>query len=148
MTTIRTKIEKLKKKVEVRLKNQSHQEESRANTHDLSETKNINNTDNNDHNLRDSIINALQSIYDPEIPVNIYELGLIYNIHIDDENRVEIQMTLTSPNCPEAETLPQMVQDRVLTVTGVLSVKIDLVFEPPWSKECMSEATRLQLNML
>ncbi len=100
--------------------------------------------------LNERIIEALRSIYDPEIPVNIYDLGLIYSIEIKDEedsNCVYIQMTLTSPGCPVAETFPQTVQERILTVKGVGAVSVELVWEPPWTKDLMSEATKLELNM-
>ncbi len=101
--------------------------------------------------LRERIIEALRSIYDPEIPVNIYDLGLIYSIELKEEDEygqaVFIQMTLTSPGCPVAETFPQMVQTRILEVKGVSSVNVELTWEPTWSKECMSEAARLQLNL-
>jgi len=98
--------------------------------------------------LEERVIEALRSIYDPEIPVNIYDLGLIYSIEIRETNAVHIQMTLTSPGCPVAQTFPQMVQDRLFTVEDVSSVAVELVWEPAWTKDRMSDACKLQLNML
>ncbi|MGH7831285.1 MAG: DUF59 domain-containing protein, partial [Candidatus Binatia bacterium] len=86
--------------------------------------------------------------FDPEIPVNIYELGLIYKVEIDPSGAVNIQMTLTSPNCPAAQSLPGEVHDRVKAVAGVTSVQVDVVWDPPWEPSKMSEAARLQLGML
>ena len=97
--------------------------------------------------LKEKIILEIKKIYDPEIPVNIYELGLIYNIEIDDKNKVNIDMTLTSPNCPVAETLPNSVKDSVLKVDGVSDVGLNLVWDPPWDKDKMSEAAKLELNL-
>ena len=97
--------------------------------------------------LKEKIILEIKKIYDPEIPVNIYELGLIYNIEIDDKNKVNIDMTLTSPNCPVAESLPTSVKNRVLSVDGVSEVDLQLVWDPPWDKEKMSEAAKLELNL-
>lgn len=97
--------------------------------------------------LSDRITGILQDIYDPEIPVNIYDLGLIYSLNTNDNGEVHIQMTLTSPACPVAETFPQIVQDRVLTVPDVTHVTVELVWEPPWTKDRMSEVAKLQLNM-
>lgn len=101
-----------------------------------------------EHSLQEKIVEALRSIYDPEIPVNIYDLGLIYTIDVNPDCSVNVQMTLTSPNCPVAETFPQQVQDRLLAVPGVSGVKIELVFEPAWTKDNMSEEVKLQLNLL
>ena len=98
-------------------------------------------------NLKDKIIEEIRKIYDPEIPVNIYELGLIYNINIDEKNKVDIDMTLTSPNCPVAESLPNSVKDNVLKVNGVSGVDLKLVWDPPWDKDKMSEAAKLELNL-
>lgn len=95
----------------------------------------------------EKIIEALKTIYDPEIPVNIYDLGLIYHIDANEEGEIQIQMTLTSPGCPVAHSFPQTVQDRILTVEGVTSVSVELVWEPPWTKELMSEVAKLQLNL-
>lgn len=97
--------------------------------------------------LQEHVTLALKQIYDPEIPVNIVDLGLIYAIDIDADDQVDIQMTLTSPGCPVAETFPQMVQDKVLTVPGVTGVKVALVWEPIWTKDLMSETAKLELNM-
>jgi FeS assembly SUF system protein len=97
--------------------------------------------------LKEKVISEIKKIYDPEIPVNIYELGLIYNIEIDEKNKVNIDMTLTSPNCPVAESLPNSVKDNVLKVDGVSDVDLNLVWDPPWDKEKMSEAAKLELNL-
>ena len=97
--------------------------------------------------LKKKVILEIKKIYDPEIPVNIYELGLIYNIEIDEKNKVNIDMTLTSPNCPVAESLPNSVKDNVLKVDGVSGVDLNLVWDPPWDKNKMSEAAKLELNL-
>ena len=97
--------------------------------------------------LKEKIVSEIKKIYDPEIPVNIYELGLIYKIEIDDNNKVEVEMTLTSPNCPVAESLPKMVKDNILSVEGVSHVDLKLVWNPPWTKDKMSEAAKLELNL-
>ena len=97
--------------------------------------------------LKQKIINEIKKVYDPEIPVNIYELGLIYKIEINDKNVVKVEMTLTSPNCPVAESLPKQVKDYILKVKGVSDVKLDLVWDPPWDKSKMSEAAKLELNL-
>tara|TARA_B100001123_G_C14920743_1_gene871658 strand:+ start:296 stop:598 length:303 start_codon:yes stop_codon:yes gene_type:complete len=97
--------------------------------------------------VRNKIIEEIKKIYDPEIPVNIYELGLIYKIEVDKENRVNIDMTLTSPNCPVAESLPKKVKDNIMRVEGVSEVNLNLVWEPPWSKDKMSETAKLELNL-
>ena len=99
------------------------------------------------NNLKESIIKEIKKIYDPEIPVNIYELGLIYNIKINEEKKVIIEMTLTSPNCPVAESLPNMVKDNILKLEGVEDVDLKLVWDPPWTKDKMSEAAKLELNL-
>ena len=96
--------------------------------------------------MKEQVMMALKQIYDPEIPVNIVDLGLIYDTQIT-EGQVDIQMTLTSPGCPVAGTFPQMVQDKVLTVPGVTGVKVELVWDPVWTKEMMSEIAKLELNM-
>jgi FeS assembly SUF system protein len=98
--------------------------------------------------LEDKIVTILKSIYDPEIPVDIYELGLIYEVKIDKENNVAINMTLTSPNCPVAESLPKEVEDKVASVEGVLSAKVNIVFDPSWDKDMMSEEAKLELGFL
>ena len=97
--------------------------------------------------MKNRVIEKIKQIYDPEIPVNIYELGLIYNIKIDENNNVKIDMTLTSPNCPVAESLPKEVKDSIMNVEGVKDVTLDLVWEPPWDKSMMSEAAKLELNL-
>ena len=97
--------------------------------------------------LKNKIIAEIKKIYDPEIPVNIYELGLIYKIEINDKKKVNIEMTLTSPNCPVAESLPKMVKDNVLKIEEVSDVDLKLVWSPPWTKDMMSEAAKLELNL-
>jgi FeS assembly SUF system protein len=97
--------------------------------------------------LKEKIIAEIKKIYDPEIPVNIYELGLIYKIDVDEKNKVEVEMTLTSPNCPVAESLPNNVKENILKVEGVSNVDLKLVWDPPWDKSKMSEAAKLELNL-
>ena len=97
--------------------------------------------------LKNKIISEIKKIYDPEIPVNIYELGLIYKIDIENEKKVNIDMTLTSPNCPVAESLPKEVKDSIMQLEEVDKVDLDLVWEPPWDKSMMSEAAKLELNL-
>ncbi|MDA9604172.1 iron-sulfur cluster assembly protein [Candidatus Pelagibacter sp.] len=97
-------------------------------------------------NLREKIIAEIRKIYDPEIPVNIYELGLIYDVKVK-EDKAKIIMTLTTPNCPVAESLPKEVKDTAMQVEGIKEVDLDLVFEPPWDKSMMSEAAKLELNL-
>ena len=96
--------------------------------------------------LRNEVIEALKTVYDPEIPVDIYELGLIYEVAIDDDRKVRIQMTLTSPMCPVAESLPGEVEAKAAAVEGVASAEIDLVWEPAWEPGMMSEAAKLTLG--
>ena len=96
--------------------------------------------------LREQVIAEIRKIYDPEIPVNIYELGLIYDVKVK-EDKAKIIMTLTSPNCPVAESLPKEVKDSAMQVEGIEEVDLDLVFEPPWEKSMMSEAAKLELNL-
>ena len=98
-------------------------------------------------NLKDKIIGEIKKIYDPEIPVNIYELGLIYDIKIDDKNNVKVNMTLTTPNCPVAESLPKEVKDSIMEIKEVNKVDLELVWDPPWDKSMMSEAAKLELNL-
>ena len=93
-------------------------------------------------------VEKICQIYDPEVPVNIYELGLIYDIQVSDEGDVEIEMTLTSPNCPVAETLPVEVEEKVKIVEEVRNVKVNITFDPPWDKDMMSEEAKLELGML
>jgi FeS assembly SUF system protein len=97
--------------------------------------------------IKSKVIEAVKKIYDPEIPVNIYELGLIYKIDVDEKNKVNVDMTLTSPNCPVAESLPNEVKENVKKVEGVSDVNLNLVWEPPWDKDKMSEAAKLELNL-
>ena len=96
--------------------------------------------------LREKVIAEIRKIYDPEIPVNIYELGLIYDVKVKD-NTAKIIMTLTSPNCPVAESLPKDVKESAMQVEGIEKVDLDLVFEPVWNKDMMSEAAKLDLNL-
>ena len=94
------------------------------------------------------IVKVLKSIFDPEIPVDIYELGLIYDVFVNEDNDVKIVMTLTSPNCPVAESLPQEVKEKVSSINLVNEVEIEMTFEPPWSKDLMSEEAKLELGLL
>ena len=98
--------------------------------------------------MEDSIINVIKTIFDPEIPVNIYELGLIYDIRIDDKSDVEVDMTLTSPNCPVAESLPQEVKTKIELIEGLKKVEINLLFDPPWDKDMMSEEAKFELGFM
>ena len=97
--------------------------------------------------IKNKVIEEIIKIYDPEIPVNIYELGLIYKIDVDEKNKVNIDMTLTSPNCPVAESLPNEVKENIKKVDGVSDVNLNLVWEPPWDQDKMSEAAKLELNL-
>jgi FeS assembly SUF system protein len=97
--------------------------------------------------LEEKIILALKTVYDPEIPVDIFELGLIYEIAIDDDANVNIKMTLTSPACPVAGSLPSEVEMKVLTVEGVRDVKVQIVWSPPWDKDMMSDVAKVELGM-
>ena len=97
--------------------------------------------------LKEKIIEEIKKIYDPEIPVNIYDLGLIYDIKVEDKNTAKIKMTLTSPNCPVAESLPKEVKDGIMQVEGIDKVDLDLVWDPPWNQTMMSEAAKLELNL-
>ena len=96
--------------------------------------------------LKEKVIAEIKKIYDPEIPVNIYELGLIYDININN-SEIRVKMTLTTPNCPVAESLPKEVKDSILEIDGVSKVDLDLVWDPPWDKSMMSEAAKLELNL-
>ena len=96
--------------------------------------------------LKEKVINEIKKIYDPEIPVNIYELGLIYDINVNQKN-VSVKMTLTTPNCPVAESLPKLVKANILKIAEVKDVKLKLVWDPPWTKDKMSEAAKLELNL-
>jgi len=99
------------------------------------------------NDIKNKVIEEIKKIYDPEIPVNIYELGLIYKIEIDEKNKVNVDMTLTSPNCPVAESLPKEVKDNIMKIEDVSDVNLNLVWEPPWDKDKMSEAAKLELNL-
>lgn len=105
-------------------------------------------TQNESEKLGNKIIEVLKSIYDPEIPVDIYELGLIYDVQLSDVGGVKVIMTLTTPNCPVAETLPQEVKDKVALIEGVKEVDLELTFDPPWTREMMSEEACLELGFL
>lgn len=98
--------------------------------------------------LENSLVDILKTIYDPEIPVDIYELGLIYEINVDEEHNVKIVMTLTSPNCPVAESLPQEVKEKVAAVESVKAAEVEITFDPPWERAMMSEEAQLELGML
>jgi FeS assembly SUF system protein len=102
----------------------------------------------NDIQLETTIIDVIKTIYDPEIPVDIYELGLIYDIAIDAERKVKVSMTLTSPSCPVAESLPVEVEDKIKGIEGVNDAKVEITFEPPWDKDMMSEEAQLELGFL
>ena len=97
--------------------------------------------------LKDKIIEEIKKIYDPEIPVNIYDLGLIYDVKVENNNTAKVKMTLTSPNCPVAESLPKEVKDSIMQVEGIDKVDLDLVWDPPWDKTMMSESAKLELNL-
>ena len=96
--------------------------------------------------LKEKVIDEIKRIYDPEIPVNIYELGLIYDVSVKDKN-ISIKMTLTTPNCPVAESLPKEAKDSIMEIDGVEKVDLELVWDPPWDKSMMSEAAKLELNL-
>lgn len=102
----------------------------------------------NAQDLKTHVIEMLRTIYDPEIPVNIYDLGLIYDLDVQETGEVRVHMTLTAPNCPVAQDFPDMVQNKLWLVDGVYDVTVELVWEPPWGRERMSESARLQLGML
>jgi FeS assembly SUF system protein len=101
-----------------------------------------------DTDLTQKVIDTIKTCYDPEIPVDIWELGLIYEINIDDEKNLNMKMTLTSPSCPVAETLPPEVEQKLREIEGIKSAKIELTFEPPWEKEMMSEVAQLELGFM
>lgn len=98
--------------------------------------------------IEEKAINMLKTVFDPEIPVDVYELGLIYDVAVDDENNVHIMMTLTSPSCPVAESLPLEVEEKVASVHEVKSAKVEITFDPPWDKTMMSEEAQLELGFL
>ena len=97
--------------------------------------------------IKNKVIECIKKIFDPEIPVNIYELGLIYKIEVDEKNKVLVDMTLTTPNCPVAESLPKEVKEGAMQVEGIEDVDLELVWDPPWNKDMMSEAAKLELNL-
>src|SRR5690606_27405702 len=98
--------------------------------------------------IGEKVVDVLRTIYDPEIPVDIYELGLIYDVHVSDECDIKILMTLTSPNCPVAESLPEEVKEKVRSVDEVKEVEVEITFDPPWTKDMMSEEAMLELGFL
>lgn len=101
-----------------------------------------------DDTLGDQVIEALRTVYDPEIPVNIFELGLVYKIDVDDDNAVHVDMTLTSPMCPVAETLPEEVKAKVEAIDGVRAARVNVVWDPPWNPSMMSEEAQLELGII
>ena len=102
----------------------------------------------NPNEIGEKIIEVIKTIYDPEIPVDIYELGLIYDVLVNEDFDVKIIMTLTTPNCPVAETLPVDVQEKVKTIKGIKSVEVEMTFEPPWTQDLMSDEAKLELGIL
>ena len=101
-----------------------------------------------ENTIKEDIVKALQSVYDPEIPVSVYELGLIYDIVIKNNGDVDIIMTLTTPNCPEAQTIPEKIADVISLVKGVNEVKVEITWDPPWTQEKMTEAAKLELGLM
>ena len=108
----------------------------------------MDNNKNDTNNLNEKVIRVLKTIFDPEIPVDIYELGLIYGVSVNKDNNVKILMTLTSPNCPVAETLPVEVEDKVKLIDKIKDAKVEITFEPPWNKDLISEDAQFALGML
>ena len=102
----------------------------------------------NPNEIGEKIIDVIKTIYDPEIPVDIYELGLIYDVLVNEDFDVKIIMTLTTPNCPVAETLPVDVKDKVKTIKGIKSVEVEMTFEPPWTQDLMSDEAKLELSLI
>ena len=102
----------------------------------------------NPQDLGEKIVKELKSIFDPEIPVDIYELGLIYDVLVNEDYEVKIQMTLTSPNCPVAESLPQEVEEKIRSIDEVKTAEVEITFDPPWTKDLMSEEAKLELGFL
>ena len=102
----------------------------------------------NTENLGEKIVLELKSIFDPEIPVDIYELGLIYDVFVNEDNEVKIMMTLTSPNCPVAESLPQEVEEKIKSIDEVKTAEVEITFDPTWTKDLMSEEAKLELGFL
>lgn len=101
-----------------------------------------------ENSLGDKIVRVLKTIYDPEIPVDIYELGLIYDVFVNEDSDVKILMTLTTPNCPVAETLPMEVEEKIKSINEVKSAEVEITFDPPWTQDLMSEEAKLELGML
>ena len=106
------------------------------------------NNKNNTENLGEKVVTELKSIFDPEIPVDIYELGLIYDVFVNEDIEVKIMMTLTSPNCPVAESLPQEVEEKIKSIDEVKTAEVEITFDPPWTKDLMSEEAKLELGFL
>jgi FeS assembly SUF system protein len=102
----------------------------------------------NKNELREAIIAKLKEVYDPEIPVSIYELGLVYEITINDDFKARILMTLTAPNCPVAESLPQEVKETVMKIEGITDAEVEITFDPPWDEDMMSEEAKLEMGLL
>ena len=102
----------------------------------------------NSQDLGEKIVKELKSIFDPEIPVDIYELGLIYDVFVNEDNEVKILMTLTTPNCPVAETLPQEVEEKIKSIDEVKTAEVEITFDPPWTKDLTSEEAKLELGFL
>ena len=102
----------------------------------------------NSQDLGEKIVKEMKSIFDPEIPVDIYELGLIYDVFVNEDNEVKILMTLTTPNCPVAETLPQEVEEKIKSIDEVKTAEVEITFDPPWTKDLMSEEAKLELGFL
>jgi FeS assembly SUF system protein len=102
----------------------------------------------NGQELGEKVIRVIKTIYDPEIPVDIYELGLIYDVMVSEEAEVKVLMTLTSPNCPVAETLPKEVEDKIKSLKDIKDAEVEITFDPPWNKDLMSEEAKLELGML
>ncbi|MGV6828812.1 MAG: SUF system Fe-S cluster assembly protein [Flavobacteriales bacterium] len=109
----------------------------------MSEEKNIDITE-----LGEKIVQVIKTIYDPEIPVDIYELGLIYDVFVNEDSEVKVLMTLTTPNCPVAESLPQEVEDKIKSIKMVKDAEVEITFDPPWSQDLMSEEAKLELGLL
>jgi len=105
-------------------------------------------TDNQMQKIGEDVVDVMRSIYDPEIPVDIYELGLIYDVNVSEDGDVHILMTLTSPNCPVAESLPEEVREKASSLDAVKEVEVEITFDPPWNKDMMSEEAKLELGML
>ncbi len=108
----------------------------------------MDNNKNDTNKLGEKVIGVLKTIFDPEIPVDIYELGLIYDVFVNEDNDVKILMTLTSPNCPVAETLPVEVEEKVKSIDEIKDAQVEITFDPPWSKDLISEEAKLELGML